>query len=670
MRIEIDLLCVVWANSVIVLRSRASLVCLARPSCVETATLLIQMSLADLSVEKTASSPDRDRGRASRAAARPTRYRASPNGSSDPASMRIRRRHSRSSASSRAVSAAPSGRARGRVARPPGKTLEKCRTSRRASPPPPPPAGRPPGRPGTTARAPWRWPRSPSGRTRGARASSDPGGSSRRRAGPRAARAVGARRRERARGLRRPCLRGEDLTLRLDARAHVGGRPRGRRGCPHRVRARARVPVNPFGGGDTTRAPRALVRAQRFELQTEREELFQRFFRFSASASARARFVETKSDGDASFPSFPPWFVRSVKLVGTHESERGVRCVRSSKSTFALRRAGPGARRALSALFSFFRPSRRRSRRFLPVLRVRSVKLVGKRRRARVDDRFSPRGARRKPRRATAPTTRRRRAYRGWSRVSPPPRRPRRRRAARRARRAGPPALPPPPPPPPRGPPRRGGAGGDGGGERNRLLAAPRRARPQRERAHDNGGEGVRRDAEVARRERRGGRDRGEPGPGEDVLREERRRERRGAQRDESGETEPRRRRRRRHRRAVDGPAPRRRTRASTRRETTRAMPRRVRSCASRCPRRGGRDGVRARPDPARARYRQTRLGRGEATRGGPRASRGADARVASRPHGGRRRGRRGRGDPGGESGTHGGRAGGDGERREADVRI
>ena len=270
MRIEIDLLCVVWANSVIVLRSRASLVCLARPSCVETATLLIQMSLADLSVEKTArSSPDRDRGRASRAAARPTRYRASPNGSSDPASMRIRRRHSRSSASSRAVSAAPSDAPVVAWPPPPEKPLEKCRTSRRASRRPPPPAGASPGgSPGDhAARAPWRWPRSPSGRTRGARAPrATPGGSSRRRAGRARARArIGARRRARAPRLRRPCLRGEDLTLRLDARAHVGGRPRGRRGCPHRVRARARVQVNPREsvGATPLERPRALQRATR-----------------------------------------------------------------------------------------------------------------------------------------------------------------------------------------------------------------------------------------------------------------------------------------------------------------------------------------------------------------------------------------------------------------------
>ena len=163
---------------------------------------------------------------------------------------------------------------------PPEKPPEKCRTSHRASPPPPPP-GASPGRPGTTARAPWRWPRSPSGRTRGYARLERPRGARVAAAAAPAARAqVGARRRERAPRLRRPCLRGEDLTLRLDARAHVGGRPRGRRGCPHRVRARARVPVNPFGGGDTTRAPRALVRAQRLELQTERKELFERFFRF------------------------------------------------------------------------------------------------------------------------------------------------------------------------------------------------------------------------------------------------------------------------------------------------------------------------------------------------------------------------------------------------------
>lgn len=98
------------------------------------------MSLADLSVEKTASSPDRDRGRASRAAARPTRYRASSNGSSDPASMRIRRRHSRSSASSRAVSAAPSDAPVVAWLAPPGKTpREVSDITPRVAPPPPPP---------------------------------------------------------------------------------------------------------------------------------------------------------------------------------------------------------------------------------------------------------------------------------------------------------------------------------------------------------------------------------------------------------------------------------------------------------------------------------------------------------------------------------------------------
>lgn len=67
---------------------------------------------------------------------------------------------------------------------------------------------------------------------------------------------------------------------------------------------------------------------------------------------------------------------------------------------------------------------------------------------------------------------------------------------------------------------------------------------------------------------------------------------------------------------------------------------------------------MRARRDAARARQRQTRLGRGNATRGGPRASRGADAHGAAWLRRGRRRGRRGRTDPGGERGTHGGRAG------------
>ena len=287
------------------------------------------MSLADLSVEKTASSPDRDRGRASRAAARPTRYRASPNGSSDPASMRIRRRHSRSSASSRAVSAAPSDAPVVAWLAPPGKTprevsdiTPRARRRRRRR-------GRPRGRPGTTARAPWRWPRSPSGRTRGARAPrATPGGSSRRRAGPRAARAS-RRAPPRARAASPPpffCLRGEDLTLRLDARAHVGGRPRGRRGCPHRVRARARAFQSTPSVGATP--------LERLELSYARnassskrsaKSSFRALFSFFRRPPPRAR-ASSKPNPTATLPSRPS---RHGSCVPSNSSERGVRCVRS-----------------------------------------------------------------------------------------------------------------------------------------------------------------------------------------------------------------------------------------------------------------------------------------------------------------------------------------------------